>query len=156
MNIAHKRTPSTISRQMCILERSVRRYLKLFEQTGDVKLKSARHGPQLLLGEFKQLTLLRLFAENTGTYPHELQDRIRDLLGVTVSVPTICRTLRIIGCCKRVIRHIVIQRSEEECVCFMAHLSVYGPAMIILIDDSSCDRRNSTRKLRIHSGGSLP
>ena len=146
LSMAHKMTPSAISRQMCISQRSVRRYLKLFQLTGDVKPKSQRHGPQPLLGEFEQLALLRLIAENTGIYLHELQDKLHDLYGVTVSVPTICKTLRRMGCCRRVIRHVAIQQSEEQRARFMADISAYDPAMIIWIDESGCDRRNSMRK----------
>ena len=114
LSMAHKMTPSAISQQMCISERSVRRYLRLFELTGDVQPKSQYHGPQPLLGEFEQLTLLRLIAENTGIYLHKLQEELRGLFGVTISVPTICRTLYKMGCCRRVIRHVAIQRSEEQ------------------------------------------
>ena len=70
LSMAHKMIPSANSRQMCISERSVRRYLRLFQLTGDVKQKSQCHGPQPLLGEFEQLILLRLIAENTGIYLH--------------------------------------------------------------------------------------
>ena len=87
--------------------------MKLFEQTGDVEPKTQRHGPQLLLGDFEQLTLLRLILENTGIYLYELQDKLCDMFGVTVSVSTICRTLRIMGCCRRVIRHVAMQQSDE-------------------------------------------
>ena len=111
LSVAHEMTPSAISRQMCISERSVRRYLRLFELTGDVQPKSQHHGPQPLLGEFEQLTLLRLIAKNTGIYLHELQEELRGLFGVTISVPTICRTLHKMGCCRRVICHVAIQRS---------------------------------------------
>ena len=135
-------TPSAISCQMCISERSVRYYLKLFQLTGDVKPKSQCYGPQPLLGEFKQLTLLRMVAENAGIYSHELQDKLHDLFGVTVGVPTIYKTLRRMGCCRRVIRHVAIQWSEEQRARFMADISVYHPAMIIWIDKSGCNRRN--------------
>ena len=143
LSMAHKMIPSTISRQMYS---SVRRYLRLFQLTGDVKPKSQRRSPQPLLGEFGQLILLRLIAENTGIYLHELQDKLRALFGVTISVPTICRTLRRMGCCRRVIRHVVIQRSEKQRARFMADISAYDPAMIIWIDESGCDRHNSMRK----------
>ena len=146
LSIAQKMSPSTISQLLCVSERSVRRYLKLFEQTGDVEPKTQRHGPQLLLGDFEQLTLLRLILEHTGIYLHELQDKLCDMFGVTVSVSTICRTLRIMGCSRRVIRHVAIQRSDELRARFMADISIYDPAMIIWIDESGCDRRNNMRK----------
>ena len=146
LSVVHKMIPSAISQQICISERSARRYLRLFQLTGDVKPKSQRRGPQPLLGEFEQLILLRLIAENTGIYLHELQDKLRALFGVTISVPTICRTLPRMGCCRRVICHVAIQRSEKQRARFMADISAYDPAMIIWIDESGCDRRNSMRK----------
>ena len=146
LSIAQKLSPATISQQLCISERSVRRYLKLFVFFVDVQPKKQRHGPQLLLGEFEQLTLLRLILENTGIYLHEIQDKFSDLFGVNVSVSTICRTLRIMGCCRRVIRHVALQRSDESRARFMADILVFDPYMIIWLDESGCDRRNSMRK----------
>ena len=97
LSMVHRMTSSAISLQMCISERSVKRYLRLFQLTGNVKLKSQRHGPQPLLGDYEQLILHRLIAKNTGIYLHELQHKLHDLFGVTISVSTICRTLRRMG-----------------------------------------------------------
>ena len=83
----------------------------------------------------------------TGIYLPELQDKFNDIMfGVTVSVPTICGTLRIMGCCRRVIRHVALQRSDELRARFMADISIYDPAMIIWIDESGCDGRINMRK----------
>ena len=136
----------TISRQMCISERSVTRYPALFQQTGDVP-KTQRHGLERLLGDFEQLGLLQLILENTGIYLHELQERFYSRFGVTISVPTICRTLRHMGCSRRVICYIALQRSDELRAKFMAEMRLYDADMFIWIDKSGCDRRNSTRKL---------
>ena len=51
---------SDIAEQLCLSERSVRRYIDLFQRTGDVKPCSQQHGPPKLLGEFEQVLLLRL------------------------------------------------------------------------------------------------
>ena len=77
--IVQRKSPAAISRQMCISKKSVRRYQKLFRQFGDITPKIQRHGPEPLFGDFEQLTLLRLIAENTGIYLHELQDKLYDL-----------------------------------------------------------------------------
>ena len=53
-------------------KRSVRRYISLFHQTGDVEPKSQRHGPQKLLGDFGQLTLLHIILSNPGIYLSEI------------------------------------------------------------------------------------
>ena len=109
LNLAHGESPAVISLKMCISEKSVRRYLKLFYTTGDVKPKTHKHGPPALLGDFEQLTLLRLILDNTGIYLHELQHMFYEIFGVTVSLSTICKTLRLMGCSRRVIRHVAIQ-----------------------------------------------
>ena len=87
LSMVHKLSVKTISEQLCVSQRSVRRYLRMFEATGDIKPKIQRHGPKLLLGEYEQFILLQLIAENTGIY---LQAKIYDRFGVTVSVCTIC------------------------------------------------------------------
>ena len=78
--------------------------------------------------------------ENTGIYLHEIQDQLRDLFGVTVSASMICRTLLIMGCCRRVIHHVVLQTSDELRAHFMA---VFDP---VWIDESGCNKHNCMRK----------
>ena len=113
LNLTQNMSTGTISRQMCISERSVRRYLTFFQQTGDVVPKTQRHGPKRLIADFEQLVLLQLILENTGIYLHELQERFYSRFGVTISVPTIYWTLRHMGCSRRVICHIALQRSSK-------------------------------------------
>ena len=64
--LAHHHTPSEISQLLLLSECSVRRYISLFNQTGDVEPKSQRHGPQKLLGlgDFDQLILLQVILRN--------------------------------------------------------------------------------------------
>ena len=79
----------------------VHRYV--FEQTSEVEPRKQHHGPPKLLGDFEQLVLLRIICENTGMYLHEIQAKLLAAFGVTVSVPTICRTLKLMGCTRQVI-----------------------------------------------------
>ena len=78
----------------------------MFEETGDVKPATYHHGPSLLLGDFEQLTLLRLILEHPGIYLHELQERLQSMFSMRVSVSTLCRTLKFMGCSRQVIRHV--------------------------------------------------
>ena len=143
---AKQLSPVEISRLVCVSERTARRYITKFEQTGDVQPVSQRHGPPKLLGDFEQLVLLRLVLETPGIYLHELQAKLLARFGVTVGVATICRTLKYMGCTRQVIQHIPVQRSEELRAKFMAEISVYDPSMLIWVDESGCDRRHSQRK----------
>lgn len=129
-------------------ERTVRPYLKMFEETGDVKPRPRRSGPLHLFGEYEQLTLLRLILENPGIYMylHEIQQQLLHMFGVDVSVPTICKTLKFMGCSRQKIQHIALQRSEVCRARFMSEISIYDPAMLVWVDETGCDRRNSMRK----------
>ena len=139
-------SPGEIANLACVNERTVRRYITLFEQTGDIQPALQRHGPPKLLGDFEQLVLLRLIFENPGIYLHEIQAKLLAKFGVTVSIATICRTLKFMGCTRQVIKHIAVQRSEELRAKFMAEISVYDPSMLVWIDETGCDRRHSMRK----------
>ena len=90
--------PARISQLMSVSERTVWRYISLFNRTGDIQPQKRRNGPRLLMGDFEQITLLRLILENPGIYLDELQDRLLAIIfGVLVSVPTICRTVEAHG-----------------------------------------------------------
>ena len=156
MSVAHKMSLARIAEITCVSERTVRRYLHLFHTTGDVQPIKRRYGPQPLFGDFEQLTLLRLILENTGIFLHEIQDKLHEEFGVMVSAPTICRTLRHMGCTRRVIRHVALQRSDILRAQFMSEISVYDPEMIIWVDESGCDKRNSLRKFAYTLRGMAP
>jgi len=143
--IVHQLTVTDISQTLCISERTVRKYINMFEQTGDVEPRKQCHGPPKLLGDFEQLILLNIFLGHAGMYLHEVQTKFQTMFGVTVSVATICRILKCMGCTRQVVQHIALQHSDEHRAKFMA-VSVYDPAMPIWINKSGCDRRNCVRK----------
>ena len=97
-----------ISKQLSILERTVRRYIHPFEQIGDIKPVSQRHGPHRLLGEFEQLMLLRLVLDKPGIYLHEVQSEWVARFGIDVCVSTLCKTLRHMGCTRQVMQHVAL------------------------------------------------
>ena len=87
--LAHNRSTSEISSLLLLSERSVRRYVSLFYQTGNVEPQSQRHGPQKLLGDFGELTLLHIILSNPGIYLSEIKDQLTRLVGVEISVSII-------------------------------------------------------------------
>ena len=146
LNLVHGFSSRDIGELLCVSERTVRRYLSLFHLTGDVKPASRRNGAQRLLGEVEQLRLLQIVLRNPGIYLHEVQQQLLEAYGVQIHVSTICRTLKFMGCTRQAIRHVALQRSDVLRAKFMAEVSVYDPNMLIWLDESGCDRRNSTRK----------
>ena len=145
-HLVYRRPPSEIAQLMCVSERSVWRYISLFERTGDVKPANYHHGPCMLLGDFEQLTLLRLILQCPGIMLHELQDKFVRRFGVRVSMSTFCRTLKYMGCSRQVIRHVATQRSDSLRAKFMAEVCKYDPSMFVWTDESGFNKRNSARK----------
>ena len=136
LSLAHNRSSSEISNLLLLSEHSVRRYISLFHQTGNVEFKSQRHGPEKLLGDFGQLTLLHIILSNPGIYLSEIKEELIRLVGVDISVSTICRTLKFMGCSRQVMHRVALQRSDQLRVNFMAQISVYDPAMLIWLDET--------------------
>ena len=49
-------------------------------------------------------------------------------------------------CTRQAMHHVAIQRSDEKRASFMAEVSLYDPSMLVWLDESGCDRRNTVRK----------
>jgi transposase len=154
--LAHDLDVAEISQCLSVSQSSVYRYIELFQQTGDVKPRSYRHGPPKLLGDLEQLVLLRLILNNPGIYLGEIQATLVSKFGVTIDVSTICRTLKFMGCTRQVIQRVALQRSDDQRAKFVAEVSRYDPSMLIWIDESGCDRRNCMRKRGYSLRGMTP
>jgi transposase len=74
---------------------SVYRYIRSFEQTGDVKPRSY---PPKLIGQLEQVILLRIISSNPGIYLSEIQSMLIAKFGVHIHKSTICRTLKYMDC----------------------------------------------------------
>lgn len=156
LHTAQHLTTSDISRLMCVSRKTVKRYTKQFELSGEIQPVPHCHGPKWLLGELEQLFLLQTILRNPGIYLHEIQAKLLARFGVTVSISTICKTLKFMGCSRQVIQHVAIQRNDKLRAKFMAEISAYDPSMLIWLDESGCDRRNSTRKWGYSLRGMTP
>ena len=143
--LTQNRSPVEIATLFNVSDRTVRRYISLFHQTGDVLVKPRRSGPERLLRDFEQLKIMRLIFENPGIYLYELQRELSQS-GICVSNATICRTLKYMGCTRQAMHHVALQQSDAARAKFMAEISVYDPSMLVWLDESGCDRRNTVRK----------
>ena len=78
--LIHHADVESIALKFCVSERSVRRYLQKFYQTGNVEPVSQKHRPPQLLGSFEQLTIFRMIMDFPGIYLHEMQEKFMDNL----------------------------------------------------------------------------
>lgn len=146
LSLTRQLCPGDIAQLLNISVRTVRRYTDLFHRTGDVLPRPRRSGPPRLLGDHEQLVLLRIISENPGIYLHEIQNKLLTIFGVEVAVSTICKTIHVMGCTRQRIQRVALQQSAECRAKFMAEISMYDPSMLVWVDETGCDRRNSMRK----------
>ena len=126
-------------------ERSVRRYVELFYSTGDVKPCQHKQGPSQLLNELEQLTVLQSLINKPTIHLEELQNDLYLTCGTWVHLSTICRTVHRLGFTRKRVTNIAIQRSETQRVQFMAEISMFHPDMLIWIDETGSNRRDTIR-----------
>ena len=106
-------------------ERSVRRYVDLYMSTGGVEASGYRHGPQQLLSDFKQITVLQSLVNKPTIYLEELQKDLNEATGTLVSLATICRTVHRLGFTRKRVQKIALQRSDDLRAQYMADISVF-------------------------------
>ena len=113
--------------------------------TGTVEPANQRHGPPRILTDFEQLTVLQLLLDNTNMYLDEIRRELYDFTGTIVHISTICRTVHRLGMTRQKLRYVALQQSVDQRVMFMADLSMFEPEMIVWLDETGSDRRNSIR-----------
>lgn len=126
-------------------QRSVRRYVDIYQSTGDVEPRKQRHGPEQLLSNFEQITVLQSMIDRPGIYLTELQQQLNDVTGTWVHISTICRTVHRLGFTRKHLQHIALQCSDEQRAQYMAEISIFDPSMLVWVDETGFRRRNSIR-----------
>ena len=130
---------------LCMSSRSVRRYTEKSFTIGTVEPASQRHGPTPLLTDFEQLTVLQLLLDNPNMFLDEIQKELYDITGTIAHISTICRTVHRLGMTRQKLRYVALQQSMDQRVVFMADISMFHPEMIVWLDETGSDRRNSVR-----------
>lgn len=145
LNVVRGMTSYEIADTLFMCERSVQRYLSFFHTTGSVTPKKSTGGPDKILSEFEQFSILQTLIHNPSTFLHELQSQLYDTTGKWVHASTICRTIHQYNFTHKKVQVIALQRSEEARIQFMAEVSGYHPDMFIWVDETGSDKRNSIR-----------
>jgi len=95
------------------------------------------------LSQFEQEFLLQSLTASPGIHLHELCEQLEDATGKVVHPSTICRTIQHFGMARQNLWTIAIQRSECKRAEFMADISLFDPDMLVQLDETGPDRRNS-------------
>ena len=123
------------------------RVTKLFAHSGTVA-----HKPYLRDKQFQSLTpvvelvLLHIVLQKPGIYLYEIRKELIEATGVDVSTSAICRCLKKVGFSRQRMKLIAIQRDDSLRAQFVSDVSLYEPEMLIFVDETGSDRRDSLRK----------
>ena len=124
---------------------TVWRTVKLFRETGDVHKRTPSTYPKRLTPAAEFVIIFEVL-KHPGLMLHELQAALVEQTGIAVSISTICRFLHRIGFTRQKLRIVAIQQDDFLCSQFVSDVSIYQPEMLIFLDETGSDRRNSIRQ----------
>lgn len=87
---------------------------------------------------------------------HEVCQEVRDVFGITVSPPTICRLLHSYGITRKKVRQIALQRSYSLRGAFRALCSLFNPDVFVFVDETGADHRDHIRRYGYALRGMTP
>lgn len=93
-----------------------------------------------------QLLIIQLIMEKPGIRLHEIQKELLDILLVDVAESTICRFLHNNGFTHQRLKIVATQRSFLSRQLYVSDMSLYSPEMLIFVDETGADRRDTIRK----------
>jgi hypothetical protein len=89
-------------------------------------------------------------------YLREVQQQLQEAQGVNPSLSTISRHLRQIGITRKKVKQFPEQQNEACRLHYMAEISAFDPTMLIWLDETGCDKRNSARQFGYSLRGLTP
>ena len=128
---------------------TVCRVIQRFEETGDVKKKTYPQGHNhhlKKLTKYDETFILELVAEKPGMYLKELQTEVHELTGTDISITTICNFMHRSGLTHRKLNRVAGQRNDILRSQFMFDTSIFPAEMLVFLDESGTDRRDTLRK----------
>ena len=149
----------TIATNLNVDASTVCRIINRFETTGSVSKKAHPQGNshhRKVLKSADEFLILELVAERPGIYLSELQAEIHHTTGSTsVSTATICNFLHKNRFTHKRMTRIAWQRCEAQRAQFMSDLSVFPIEMLVFVDESGTDRRDTLRRYGYSLRGQL-
>ena len=126
---------------------TVSRIRQKFRNTGCIsKKKYPKDKAYRKLTLTAQLLVLHLVLDKPGVFLSEIQVELANVLMLEVDTSTICRFLHTSGFTRQKLRYIALQRDEFLRQKFILDVSTYNPEMLIFLDETGADRRNTLRK----------
>ena len=138
---------SEVARNLCVDQSTVCRTVSLFHETGRVTKRSyPKEKAHRILTTPAQLLILHLVCQTPGILLREIQTSLLQILLVDVSISTICRFLYKSGFTRQKLKITALQRDEFLRQRYILDMSMYSPEMLIFVDETGADLRNTIRR----------
>ena len=136
-----------IAKNLNVDESTVKRIVKIFQDTGNVtkKVYNSTNLPRKLT-TVVQCFILQLVLEYPGIILREIRLEVNHMLEVDLDESTICRFLHSQGLTLQKMVIVARQRDEYDRAMFAAEMTAYNPEMLIFLDETGFDRRNVLRR----------
>ena len=139
-------SPKQVSESLRVSVSTVYRTEHRFDTEGTVE---KRHYPERqngkVLSQNDEFFVLQLVIERPGIYLHEIRRELQNS-GTDASITTIYRFLQKCGFTRTKIQAVALQQSAELRHEYMSELELYKPSMLVFVDETGTDRRDSLRR----------
>lgn len=126
---------------------TVKRVVDIFDSTGSIGKKTyPKEKASRKLTSLAQMFVLDLVLQKPGIFLHEIQKELSQSLLLDISVSTLCKFLHANGFTRQRLKRVALQQDTLLRQQFAADISVYSPEMLVFIDETGTDRRNTLRR----------
>ena len=115
-----------------------------FNAEGTVASKYSK-GPQTLT-DFEKFVIMETVLEKPSAYLREICMDLLVKTGTTISESAICRFLQRNNFSRKKLHNVAKQRNEELRSSFVCDCEIYSPEMMVFVDETGSDNRDSMRK----------
>ena len=137
----------TVAENLNVDVSTVWRVVKLFKDYGSVNKKHySRDKSFQKLTSSLELHVLHVVLMNPGIYLREIQENLYETTGIEINPSSICRFLQRVNFSRQKLKMVAKQRDEELRAQFACDVNMYDPEMLVFLDETGSDRRNSLRK----------
>ena len=137
----------TVAENLNVDVSTVWRVVKLFKEFGSVDKKHySRSELFQKLTPPLELHVLHSVLINPGIYLREIQEDLYETTDVDVSPSAICRFLHRVGFTRQKLKVVAKKRDEDLRAQFACDVAMYKPEMLVFLDETGSDRRDSLRK----------
>jgi len=131
--------------------------VQLFNATGNVakEIRSSGSLAQKLIKPV-ELSILHIVLSHPGIYLREIQSKLIEMVGVSITLLSLCRFLSHVRFSHQKMKYAALQRDEQLCSRFVMDVSIYNLDMLIFLDESGVYKRASQRKYGYSLRGKPP